>query len=174
MRWRGISVDLWLLLCVHQIFNHIEKRKNTCCFNTKTLTSAPQSWPAAYSDYQQGETCFWHCCALLVPTSLMPREELMQYVAQVLDITAKSTRSYDLSCSLSLQLYTDADVDVVQIRPLTVHDRCGFDRMLVGWLLTCFCWSGWRTVSICWGSFVRKQVDGGWWNLFSWGHIQGP
>lgn len=107
-----------------------------------------------------------------VPTSLMPREELMQYVAQVLDITAKSTRGYDLSCSLSGQLYTDADV-YVQIRTLTWSVWL-IDKMLVGWLLTCFCWSGWRTVTICWGSFVRKQADGGWWNPFSWGHIQGP
>lgn len=60
----------------------------------------------------------------------------MQYVAQVLDITAKSTRGYDLSCSLPLKLYTDADVYVVQIRPPSVWL---IDRMLVGWLLTCFC-----------------------------------
>lgn len=65
----------------------------------------------------------------------MPREELMQYVAQVFDITAKSTRGYDLSCSLSLQLYTDADVYVVQIRPLTWSVWL-IDWMLVGWLVT--------------------------------------
>lgn len=62
----------------------------------------------------------------------MPREELMQYMAQVLDITAKSTRSYDLSCSISVQLYTDADV-YVQMRPLPWSVWL-IDRM-VGYLL---------------------------------------
>lgn len=165
MWWRGISVHLRLLLCVHQSFNHIEKRDRTRAALTQRRRHQRHS-----RDLQ---------CTLITSRG------------RPIDGTAVRYKSQPASCQIDAICGTGPryksqiqqnlwPIMLIVVPPLhRCRCLCRSDKTTykdgvaqwqdVGWLLTCFCWSGWRTVTICWGSFVRKQIDGRWWNLFSWG-----